>query len=111
MSMDYELNANPKGRSYVVTLLLAFFLGGFGIHRFYTGYILIGIVQLLTCGGCGLWAIIDLIAIALNKYNDAQGKELEDPNPGCGMIVMIMIIISFILGGLKSVLTMYGSSS
>ena len=40
-------------KSYVVTLLLSFFLGFLGIHRFYTGYIVIGIVQLLTLGGCG----------------------------------------------------------
>lgn len=34
-----------------------------GLHRFYLGYTVIGIVQLLTFGGCGIWAIIDFIML------------------------------------------------
>ncbi|MFB2922097.1 TM2 domain-containing protein [Aerosakkonema sp. BLCC-F2] len=49
---------NPA-KSRVTALLLCFFLGGLGIHRFYVGYVTIGIVQLLTFGGCGIWALID----------------------------------------------------
>ncbi len=107
MSNDYQVNANPSGeRSYVVTLLLAFFLGFLGIHRFYTGYIMIGVIQLLTLGGCGLWTLVDLISIALNKYEDANDKELANHNPGCGLIVLIVLFVAFILGGLNSVFTM-----
>ncbi|WP_408648914.1 TM2 domain-containing protein [Tumidithrix elongata] len=42
-----------QGKSKVTAILLCFFLGGFGIHRFYLGYTVIGIVQLLTIGGLG----------------------------------------------------------
>lgn len=112
MSNDYQVNANPNGeRSYVVTLLLAFFLGFLGVHRFYTGYIMIGVVQLLTLGGCGIWTLIDLISVALNKYKDADGKDLANHNPGCGLIVLIVVGVTFLLGGLSSVfsmLTMFG---
>ena len=105
MSMD--MNQQPEsGRSYVVTLLLAMFLGGFGIHRFYTGYILIGVIQLLTAGGFGLWSLIDIISLALNKFEDAEGKELNNYNPGCGLIVLAIIIVSFIIGGITSVLSL-----
>ena len=107
MSMDYEVNQPPKSRSYILTLLLALFLGGFGIHRFYTGYILIGVIQLLTCGGLGWWVLIDTIALVLNKYNDAEGNELEGHNPGCAMIVGIIIILSFVVGGITAMLSMF----
>lgn len=110
MSMDYDMNPAPKSqRSYIVTLLLAFFLGPWGIHRFYTGYIIVGILQLLTCGGLGLWTLIDLIALALNKYVDAEGNELEGHNAGCALMVGIVIVFSFIFGGFASVLSLFNS--
>lgn len=51
------------GKSQLVALLLCIFVGTLGIHRFYLGYIGIGIIQLLTLGGCGIWTLIDLIMI------------------------------------------------
>ena len=105
MSDDYVVNEVKKSTSsYIATLLLCFFFGGFGVHRFYTGYIVIGIVQLLTAGGFGIWTLIDLISIALNKYKDAEGNELDAPNSGCGLLVLIIIISTFIVGGLRAVL-------
>lgn len=65
---------NKSEKDWLVTLLLCFFLGGFGIHSFYAGKTGIGIVQLLTLGGCGIWALIDFIIIICGNYRDAQGK-------------------------------------
>ncbi len=39
----------PNGRSRLVAAILAFFLGGFGIHKFYLGQIGWGIIYLLFC--------------------------------------------------------------
>lgn len=64
-------------KSMVSTLLINLFLGAFGIHRFYLGYTGIGVVQLLTLGGCGIWALIDLVLIATRKLNDAKGRPLR----------------------------------
>jgi TM2 domain-containing membrane protein YozV len=50
-------------KSQLTAALLCFFLGGLGIHRFYLGYTWQGVVQLLTAGGCGIWALIDFIRI------------------------------------------------
>jgi TM2 domain-containing membrane protein YozV len=47
----------------IIAAILCFFLGYLGIHRFYLGYTTIGILQLITAGGCGIWALIDLFRI------------------------------------------------
>ena len=47
----------------IIAAILCFFLGYLGIHRFYLGYTTVGILQLLTAGGCGIWFIIDLVRI------------------------------------------------
>tara|TARA_Y100000590_G_scaffold397307_1_gene478758 strand:+ start:1433 stop:1729 length:297 start_codon:yes stop_codon:yes gene_type:complete len=64
-------------KEWLVTLLLSFFVGYLGIHRFYTGHTAIGIVQLLTLGGCGIWALIDFIIILVGNYKDSDGRPLK----------------------------------
>lgn len=66
-----------QGKSWLVALLLSIFLGGLGVDRFYLGYIGLGILKLLTCGGMGIWGIIDIILIAMGKMTDANGQPLQ----------------------------------
>jgi hypothetical protein len=63
-------------KSFVTALILSILLGGLGIDRFYLGYTGLGIVKLLTGGGCGIWALIDIILIATGKMKDAAGNDL-----------------------------------
>ena len=63
-------------KSKITAILLCFFLGGLGIHRFYLGYTLIGVIQLLTFGGFLIWAIIDLIRLIIGSLKDSEGNDL-----------------------------------
>jgi len=64
-------------KSNVVALLLCFFLGVLGIHRFYVGKIGTGVLQLITLGGLGIWALIDFIMIVVQKFTDKEGNTLR----------------------------------
>ncbi|MBU0507711.1 TM2 domain-containing protein [bacterium] len=64
-------------KDYLTALLLSIFLGTLGVDRFYTGYTGLGILKLLTAGGCGIWWLIDVIMIATGSYKDANGRSLR----------------------------------
>lgn len=66
----------PQGKDWLITLLLSIFLGGLGVDRFYTGHTMLGVLKLITCGGMGIWSLIDIIMIAMNKRTDANGNPL-----------------------------------
>ena len=59
---------SPKSR--MVTLLLAIFLGEFGIHRFYVGKVGTGILYLCTGGLFGIGWVVDVIMIAVGSFTD-----------------------------------------
>ncbi len=69
-----EIATAQSDKGFVPTLLLALLLGGFGAHRFYVGKIGTGILMLLTLGGLGIWALIDIIMVAIGKFTDKEGR-------------------------------------
>jgi len=64
-------------KDWLTAVLLSFFVGMFGIDRFYLGYTGLGVLKLITLGLCGIWALIDLILIALNSVPDSRGLPLR----------------------------------
>lgn len=78
-------NGAPAGdgsKSQIVALVLAIVLGGLGIHRFYLGYTLIGIIQIvlaltsfLIVPGIALlaWVLVDIIRIATGGLEPKNG--------------------------------------
>jgi hypothetical protein len=64
-------------KDWMVALIISLFLGGLGIDRFYLGYTGLGILKLITCGGCGIWSLVDLIMIAVGNLGDSDGLPLK----------------------------------
>lgn len=94
---EISTNTNDKPQEFIPTLLFAYFWGIFGIHRFYTGSIGIGVAQLLTFGGCGIWAYADFIMICFNKFKDAQGRNLRNFDQNIGIVAFVLSLIPLVI--------------
>lgn len=67
-----------KQRHFLAAFFFSFFFGVFGVDRFYLGKIWTGILKLLTFGGLGVWATVDLGRIISGSMRDKQGNKLID---------------------------------
>jgi len=59
-------------------LLLCWFFGLLGVHRFYVGKIGTGVLWLLTGGIFGIGALVDFIMIIIGTFTDKDGKKVEE---------------------------------
>lgn len=75
---DVQNTTGSSDKSRTVAAVLCFFLGALGVHSFYAGKIVVGIIQLLTLGGLGIWALIDFIFIVIGKYKDKNGGVISE---------------------------------
>ena len=73
---EFKRLGQKEGYDWLTTLLLCFFFGTFGVHRFYTKNITTGVIQLVTLGACGIWTLIDLIMIITGSFKDGQDRPL-----------------------------------
>ena len=46
-----------------ISLILSILVGSLGVDRFYVGNIGLGILKLITCGGLGIWWLVDIFLI------------------------------------------------
>lgn len=67
-------STTAEGKSQIVAAVLNFFLGFLGIHRFYLGYVGMGILELLTLGGFGILSLIDFIRILIGNLKPKNGE-------------------------------------
>lgn len=77
---DYGKTVIAQGeKSLLIATILAsiFFVTGIaGLHRFYVGKIGTGILMLITFGGIGIWAVVDLIVLVTGNFRDANGRNI-----------------------------------
>lgn len=73
----YTIKISPKSKE--ILIILAVLLGVVGVDRFYRGQAGLGVVKLLTFGGCGIWALIDYIMYIIGDLpNDSDGRVIVD---------------------------------
>ena len=65
-------------KDWTVTLLLSILLGGLGADHFYAGKIGTGVLKLITVGGCGIWALYDIVMVATGKFTDGDGNVITN---------------------------------
>ena len=66
-----------SSREWLVLLLLTIFLGFTGSHSFYAGKMRLGVWQLCTLGGLGVWVLLDLVVVLRNAYVDVDGLLID----------------------------------
>ena len=65
-----------KKVNWILTLVMSILFGSLGVDRFIMGHIGLGILKLITMGGCGIWWLVDLILIAVkHKFEGIQWVE------------------------------------
>ena len=62
-------------KSKTTAIILSVLLGQLGVDRFYLGYVGLGVVKLITCGGFGIWWLIDLIMICTGSLKPADDSD------------------------------------
>lgn len=96
--------AQQPPKDFVVAWVLALFLGSLGVDRFYRGFIGLGLLKLLTCGGAGIWTLVDLALIIFTGGRDKTGQRLagyEKHKKIAFIVTPIVLVIGLIVGAIN----------
>lgn len=103
-----------SNKSKSTSFLLCYFFGVFGVHRFYLGKLITGILMLITGGGFLVWWVLDLYCIVTGRLKDKQGGNLstlqphaDQPNAGFWVRLSALMVDGMILGVAQLVLVYF----
>lgn len=91
-----------KGKNWVATMMLAWTLGSFGAHRFYTGKTgtawAMAIMTVTICLSpiSIIWSLIDALMIALGNWKHEDGSELYERIAGLGYLYIVLLVLGVI---------------
>ena len=103
----------PRQRHFLAVFFLSFMWGMFGVDRFYMGLVGTGILKLITLGGFGFWALIDIALIMTGALKDKQGRDMlqvAEYKKFAGKTVLWFAIIlgaTVLVTGLLGILSIY----
>lgn len=83
--------------SFKKAFFLAFFLGIFGMDKFYLGYKQLGKIKAATLGGLLLWAYVDAVMILLGKTKAADGSPLSGRREHFKLALGVFIGVSLLV--------------
>ena len=95
--MSNTANPAPQ-KSFLLTAIFAILLGVFGVDRFYLGKVGTGVIKLLTCGGAGIWWLIDVILVLAGKTVDKANQPLEGNTKKNRLIAVGILVVVLIIG-------------
>ena len=99
--------AQQPPEDFVVAWLMAMFLGVLGVDRFYRGFIGLGLLKLITCGGAGIWSLVDLLLIVFTGGRDSTGQQLagyEKHKKIAFIVTPIVLVLGLFMGILNGAL-------
>ena len=109
MSIAENVVAENTQRHFLAVFFLSFIWGVFGVDRFYLGKYWTGLLKLLTFGGFGIWAAIDLSWIMKGLMRDKQGNPLLEyekykgfAKKTVGLFWFILIVSVVVIGALST---------
>jgi TM2 domain-containing membrane protein YozV len=95
-----QYGAEPQ-KSFLVTWLFSLLLGVLGVDRFYLGKIGTGIAKLLTLGGLGWWALVDLVITLAGKQTDKTGRPLAgyaQHKKVAVVVTVVVLVVNLVIG-------------
>ena len=87
-----------KKRRVAALLLLLGIFGIHGLHRFYVGKSVMGLLMLVTFGGLFIWALVDLVAMLRGRFTDCYGVPLSTAKSDV-VVILVVFAVPFVLIG------------